>query len=93
MTRNQCLVNAFLHGHKNQGIWLSVVVRHLAFLLSLLKLDIYTLLLLLQAYFLDGTSSVTVHSMFTSPSKTYIQLKTRDEYIKVMLVTCLRIAA
>ncbi|XP_021062209.1 CD109 antigen [Mus pahari] len=37
----------------------------------------------LKASFLDSTSSVVVHSMFTSPSKTYIQLKTRDEYITV----------
>lgn len=37
----------------------------------------------LKASFLDTTSSVAVHSLFTSPSKTYIQLKTRDEYITV----------
>ncbi|XP_012501492.1 PREDICTED: CD109 antigen [Propithecus coquereli] len=37
----------------------------------------------LKAYFLDSTSSMAVHGMFTSPSKTYIQLKTRDENIKV----------
>ncbi|GAB1294474.1 CD109 antigen [Apodemus speciosus] len=37
----------------------------------------------LKASFLDTTSSVAVRSMFTSPSKTYIQLKTRDEYITV----------
>lgn len=30
-------------------------------------------------------SSMAVHGMFKSPSKTYIQLKTRDENIKVML--------
>ena len=28
---------------------------------------------------------MAVHGMFKSPSKTYIQLKTRDENIKVML--------
>uniref|UniRef100_A0A8C9DFZ0 CD109 molecule n=1 Tax=Prolemur simus TaxID=1328070 RepID=A0A8C9DFZ0_PROSS len=37
----------------------------------------------LKAFFLDSTSSMAVHGMFTSPSKTYIQLKTRDENIKV----------
>ncbi|XP_031202045.1 CD109 antigen [Mastomys coucha] len=37
----------------------------------------------LKASFLDSSGSVTVHSKFTSPSKTYIQLKTRDEYITV----------
>ncbi|XP_062042348.1 CD109 antigen isoform X1 [Lepus europaeus] len=37
----------------------------------------------LKAYFLDSVSSMAVHGMFTSPSKTYIQLKTRDESVKV----------
>uniref|UniRef100_A0A2K5XLF5 CD109 molecule n=1 Tax=Mandrillus leucophaeus TaxID=9568 RepID=A0A2K5XLF5_MANLE len=37
----------------------------------------------LKAYFLGSKSSIAVHSMFKSPSKTYIQLKTRDENIKV----------
>ncbi|XP_034339956.1 CD109 antigen [Arvicanthis niloticus] len=37
----------------------------------------------LKASFLDSASSVEVHSMFTSPSKTYIQLKTDDEHIMV----------
>uniref|UniRef100_A0A5F9CFX8 CD109 molecule n=1 Tax=Oryctolagus cuniculus TaxID=9986 RepID=A0A5F9CFX8_RABIT len=37
----------------------------------------------LKAYFLDSVSSMAVHGMFTSPSKTYIQLKTRDENVKV----------
>ncbi|XP_004674106.1 PREDICTED: CD109 antigen [Condylura cristata] len=39
--------------------------------------------LLLKASFLSSTNSLAVHSMFVSPSKTYIQLKTRDENIKV----------
>ena len=93
MTRNQCLVNVFLHENKNGRIWLSVIGQLLAFPLRLLKLDITVSFLLLQASFLDTTSSVAVHSMFTSPSKTYIQLKTRDEYITVTLVAHLRIAA
>ncbi|XP_063580933.1 CD109 antigen isoform X2 [Pongo abelii] len=37
----------------------------------------------LKAYFLGSKSSMAVHSLFKSPSKTYIQLKTRDENIKV----------
>ncbi|KAG3289801.1 hypothetical protein H1C71_026086 [Ictidomys tridecemlineatus] len=37
----------------------------------------------LKAYFLASVSSMAVHGMFTSPSKTYIQLKARDENIKV----------
>ncbi|XP_006897027.1 PREDICTED: CD109 antigen-like [Elephantulus edwardii] len=37
----------------------------------------------LKAYFLDSVSSIEVHDMFKSPSKTYIQLKTRHENIKV----------
>lgn len=37
----------------------------------------------LKASFLDSASSVAVHSVFTSPSNTYIQLKTRDEHITV----------
>uniref|UniRef100_A0A2K6SHL2 CD109 antigen n=1 Tax=Saimiri boliviensis boliviensis TaxID=39432 RepID=A0A2K6SHL2_SAIBB len=39
----------------------------------------------LKAYFLGSKSSMAVHSLFKSPSKTYIQLKTRDENIKVGL--------
>ncbi|EAW48755.1 CD109 antigen (Gov platelet alloantigens), isoform CRA_d [Homo sapiens] len=38
----------------------------------------------LKAYFLGSKSSMAVHSLFKSPSKTYIQLKTRDENIKVV---------
>ncbi|MBZ3881998.1 CD109 antigen [Sciurus carolinensis] len=38
----------------------------------------------LKAYFLTSVSSMAVHGMFTSPSKTYIQLKARDENIKVI---------
>uniref|UniRef100_A0A8C5VFV0 CD109 molecule n=1 Tax=Microcebus murinus TaxID=30608 RepID=A0A8C5VFV0_MICMU len=37
----------------------------------------------LKADFLDSTGSMAVHGMFTSASKTYIQLKTRDENIQV----------
>ncbi|KAM9059836.1 CD109 antigen [Megaptera novaeangliae] len=37
----------------------------------------------LKASFLDTVSSMAVHDVFKSPSKTYIQLKTRDENIKV----------
>ncbi|XP_057593921.1 CD109 antigen isoform X2 [Hippopotamus amphibius kiboko] len=37
----------------------------------------------MKASFLDSVSSMAVHDMFKSPSKTYIQLKTRDENIKV----------
>ncbi|XP_059970400.1 CD109 antigen [Mesoplodon densirostris] len=37
----------------------------------------------LKASFLDTVSSMAVHDMFKSPSKTYIQLRTRDENIKV----------
>ncbi|XP_064343013.1 CD109 antigen isoform X2 [Camelus dromedarius] len=37
----------------------------------------------LKASFLDSVDSIAVHGMFKSPSKTYIQLKTRDENIKV----------
>ncbi|XP_048210448.1 CD109 antigen-like [Perognathus longimembris pacificus] len=37
----------------------------------------------LKASFLDSVGHMAVHGMFTSPSKTYIQLKTRDENIKV----------
>ncbi|XP_007943411.1 CD109 antigen [Orycteropus afer afer] len=37
----------------------------------------------LKAYFLDSVSSMEVRGMFKSPSKTYIQLKTRTENIKV----------
>ncbi|KAM6185159.1 CD109 antigen [Rhynchocyon petersi] len=39
----------------------------------------------LKAYFLDSVSSIEIHDMFMSPSKTYIQLKTRSENIKVGL--------
>uniref|UniRef100_A0A8C3W7F6 CD109 molecule n=1 Tax=Catagonus wagneri TaxID=51154 RepID=A0A8C3W7F6_9CETA len=39
----------------------------------------------LKAFFLDSVSSMAVHGMFKSPSRTYIQLKTRDENIKVGL--------
>uniref|UniRef100_A0ABI7YIM6 CD109 molecule n=1 Tax=Felis catus TaxID=9685 RepID=A0ABI7YIM6_FELCA len=35
------------------------------------------------ASFLNSVSSMAVHGMFKSPSKAYIQLKTRDENIKV----------
>ncbi|XP_053459039.1 CD109 antigen isoform X2 [Nycticebus coucang] len=37
----------------------------------------------LKAYFLESTNNMAVHGMFTSPTKTYVQLKTRDENIKV----------
>ncbi|XP_029425724.1 CD109 antigen, partial [Nannospalax galili] len=37
----------------------------------------------LKASFLDTVSNMAVHGMFTSPSKTYIQLKATDEYVKV----------
>ncbi|KAB0349663.1 hypothetical protein FD754_014520 [Muntiacus muntjak] len=37
----------------------------------------------LQASFLDSISNMAVHGMFKSPSKTYIQLKAKDENIKV----------
>uniref|UniRef100_A0A7N5KPJ7 CD109 antigen n=1 Tax=Ailuropoda melanoleuca TaxID=9646 RepID=A0A7N5KPJ7_AILME len=37
----------------------------------------------LKASFLNSVSSMAVHGMFKSPSKTYIQLKTREENIKV----------
>ncbi|XP_072822377.1 CD109 antigen isoform X2 [Vicugna pacos] len=37
----------------------------------------------LKASYLDSVDSIAVHGMFKSPSKTYIQLKTRDENIKV----------
>lgn len=43
----------------------------------------------LQAYFLNSVGSMAVHDVFKSPSKTYIQLKTRDENIKVMLTITL----
>ncbi|EPY77453.1 hypothetical protein CB1_001259001 [Camelus ferus] len=36
-----------------------------------------------RASFLDSVDSIAVHGMFKAPSKTYIQLKTRDENIKV----------
>ncbi|KAB1275619.1 CD109 antigen, partial [Camelus dromedarius] len=36
----------------------------------------------LKASFLDSVDSIAVHGMFKAPSKTYIQLKTRDENIK-----------
>ncbi|KAM5256508.1 CD109 antigen [Ctenodactylus gundi] len=36
-----------------------------------------------KASFLDSENSMEVHGMFTSPSKTYIQLRTQDEHIKV----------
>nr|XP_045016056.1 CD109 antigen isoform X3 [Jaculus jaculus] len=39
----------------------------------------------LKAHFLDSVSNMAVHGMFTSPSKTYIQLKTRHENVKVGL--------
>ncbi|KAB1275616.1 CD109 antigen, partial [Camelus dromedarius] len=39
----------------------------------------------LKASFLDSVDSIAVHGMFKAPSKTYIQLKTRDENIKVPL--------
>ncbi|CAH6780196.1 Cd109 [Phodopus roborovskii] len=39
--------------------------------------------LLLKASFLGSVSNMAVHGMFTSPSHTYIQLKTRDEHVKV----------
>ncbi|GAB5571667.1 CD109 antigen isoform X1 [Prionailurus iriomotensis] len=38
----------------------------------------------LEASFLNSVSSMAVHGMFKSPSKAYIQLKTRDENIKVI---------
>ncbi|KAK7817093.1 hypothetical protein U0070_001805 [Myodes glareolus] len=37
----------------------------------------------LKASFLDSVGNMEVHGMFTSPSRTYIQLKTRDEHVKV----------
>uniref|UniRef100_M3XYI7 CD109 molecule n=1 Tax=Mustela putorius furo TaxID=9669 RepID=M3XYI7_MUSPF len=37
----------------------------------------------LKASFLNSVSSMAVHGMFKSPSQTYIQLKTRDENVKV----------
>uniref|UniRef100_A0A8C8XW72 CD109 molecule n=1 Tax=Panthera leo TaxID=9689 RepID=A0A8C8XW72_PANLE len=37
----------------------------------------------LEASFLNSVSSMAVHGMFKSPSKAYIQLKMRDENIKV----------
>lgn len=37
----------------------------------------------LKASFLDSVSSMAVHGMFTSPSRTYIQLKTREDHVKV----------
>ncbi|KAF0886486.1 CD109 protein, partial [Crocuta crocuta] len=37
----------------------------------------------LEASFLNSVSNMVVHGMFKSPSKEYIQLKTRDENIKV----------
>ncbi|KAL1781786.1 CD109 antigen [Sigmodon hispidus] len=37
----------------------------------------------LKASFLDSVSNMAVHGMFTSPSRTYIQLKTRHEQVKV----------
>ncbi|XP_054425606.1 CD109 antigen [Pteronotus mesoamericanus] len=37
----------------------------------------------LKAFFLNSVGSMTVHGVFNSPSKTYIQLKTRNENIKV----------
>ncbi|KAF4025044.1 hypothetical protein G4228_017178 [Cervus hanglu yarkandensis] len=36
-----------------------------------------------KASFLDSISNMAVHGMFKSPSKTYIQLKAKDENIKV----------
>ncbi|KAG8513202.1 CD109 antigen, partial [Galemys pyrenaicus] len=39
--------------------------------------------LLLKASFLASTSNLAVRSVFVSPSKTYIQVKTKDENIKV----------
>ncbi|EGW06594.1 CD109 antigen isoform X1 [Cricetulus griseus] len=39
--------------------------------------------LLLTASFLDSVSNMVIHGTFTSPSLTFIQLKTRDEHIKV----------
>ncbi|DAA26395.1 TPA: thiolester containing protein II-like [Bos taurus] len=36
-----------------------------------------------KASFLDSVSNMAVHGMFKSPSKTYIQLKVKDENIKV----------
>ncbi|XP_036890205.1 CD109 antigen [Sturnira hondurensis] len=37
----------------------------------------------LKAFFLNSVGSMAVYGIFKSPSKTYIQLKTRDEHIKV----------
>ncbi|XP_049751394.1 CD109 antigen isoform X1 [Elephas maximus indicus] len=37
----------------------------------------------LKGYFIGSVSSMEVHGMFKSPSKTYIQLKARNENIKV----------
>lgn len=37
----------------------------------------------LKASFLDSVGNMAVRGMFTSPSRTYIQLKTRDEHVKV----------
>lgn len=42
-----------------------------------------TSMLQLKASFLNSVNSVAVHDIFKSPSKTYIQLKTRDGNIKV----------
>ncbi|KAM5325551.1 CD109 antigen [Glossophaga mutica] len=39
----------------------------------------------LKAFFLNSVGSMAVYGVFKSPSKTYIQLKTRDENIKVGL--------
>ncbi|XP_006835854.1 PREDICTED: CD109 antigen [Chrysochloris asiatica] len=36
-----------------------------------------------KGFFIDSESSMEVHGMFNSPSKTYIQLKTRNENVKV----------
>ncbi|XP_050996794.1 CD109 antigen [Acomys russatus] len=37
----------------------------------------------LKASFLDSIGNMAVHGMFTSPSRTYIQLKTKDDHVKV----------
>ncbi|XP_059124255.1 CD109 antigen [Peromyscus eremicus] len=39
--------------------------------------------LYLKASFLDSVNTMAVHGMFTSPSRTYIQLKARHELVKV----------
>ncbi|XP_013359880.1 PREDICTED: CD109 antigen [Chinchilla lanigera] len=72
---------------ENEGMAVSHVTNHTVPPDGVFKIEFpildSTRQLQVKASFLDSEGSMEVHGMFTSPSRTYIQLKTRDENIKV----------